>query len=267
MNSKINDRMKEYYEEPARTKLTRRTPVIVRVDGRAFHTFTKNLKKPFDMHLTRAMQATAKYLLQNVQGAKMVYTQSDEISLLLIDYDGLDQSAFFDYEVQKIVSTIASMATCYFNRTFGLSATNTMMDMSAAPSKDAEHRKYFNALSQCADEGATFDARCFNIPEHEVVNYFVSRQKDAYRNSISSIGRSMFSQKMLHKKHTEDILKMIAEYKGINDITTEYAEATVYGYELHRTKDGNGKTVYNSYCANNFNDVRVQIESELIPDV
>ena len=116
--SDLGQRMKRNYEEVAKTKLYRRTPVIVRVDGRSFHTFTRGFKRPFDEVLVKSMQDTMKYLCENVQGAKLGYCQSDEISLLLIDYDTFDTQPFFDDEIQKICSITASMATLAFNKSF-----------------------------------------------------------------------------------------------------------------------------------------------------
>lgn len=114
----LGDRMKDYYESRSKTRLTRRMPVIIRLDGKAFHTFTKGFKKPFDMIMVKAMQETMKYLCENIQGCVLGYTQSDEITLVLIDYQNLNSDAWFDYEVQKLCSVSASMATFAFNRAF-----------------------------------------------------------------------------------------------------------------------------------------------------
>ena len=105
----LGDRMKEYYENRAKTYLTRRTPVIIRLDGKAFHSFTKGLKKPYDTIFHYAMNHTMKYLCENIQCVKVGYTQSDEITLLLTDYDTLTTDAWFDNNVQKICSVSASM--------------------------------------------------------------------------------------------------------------------------------------------------------------
>ena len=111
-------RMKEYYENRAKTKLLRREPVAIRIDGRAFHTFTKGFKKPFDEILIESMQETMLYLCKNIQGCVLGYTQSDEITLILTDYKKLTSEAFFDYDVQKVCSITASMATMKFNQVF-----------------------------------------------------------------------------------------------------------------------------------------------------
>ena len=113
----LGNRMKGY-ENISRSYLIRRIPVIIRLDGKAFHTFTRGLKKPFDEILMNTMWETAKYLCENIQGCKIAYTQSDEISLLLTDYENIDTSAWFDNNVQKMVSISASMATLAFNKCF-----------------------------------------------------------------------------------------------------------------------------------------------------
>lgn len=120
----IGTRMKTFYEEVSKTKLMKRTPVAIRIDGRAFHTFTKGFNKPFDQTLMSAMQATMKYLCENIQGCVLGYTQSDEITLILVNYQKLNSSAWFDYEVQKLCSISASMTTMAFNLYFREIATS-----------------------------------------------------------------------------------------------------------------------------------------------
>ena len=116
-NSDLAKRMKTYESVP-KNSLIRRMPVIIRIDGKAFHTFTRCFEKPFDSLLIKTMQDTMKYLCVNIQGCVLGYHQSDEISLLLVDYEKLNTDAFFSYEVQKVCSVTASMATLIFNRNF-----------------------------------------------------------------------------------------------------------------------------------------------------
>lgn len=118
IHDELGTRMKEFYESVPKTKLMRRTPVAIRIDGKAFHTFTRGFSKPFDDVLISAMQDTMKYLCENIQGCVLGYTQSDEITLILVDYKRLNSSAWFDYEVQKMCSIAASMATMAFNKFF-----------------------------------------------------------------------------------------------------------------------------------------------------
>jgi len=208
---KIGDRMKANYENISKHKLTRRTPVIIRLDGCAFHTFTRKFVKPFDDLFSRAMQETTKYLCEHVQGCKIGYTQSDEITLLLIDYDTLETSAWFDYKLEKITSVAASMAALAFNRAFGRLMTDRMKK---SDNDENQNVVYYNAF----EKGAYFDARAFNIPKEEVNNCFVWRQLDAERNAINSVAQSLYSQNELCGKKLNDTRILIA--KKDHDITT-----------------------------------------------
>lgn len=211
----LGDRMKEYYENVNKTKLVRRTPVIIRIDGKAFHTYTNGLKKPFDKILMSAMKETMKYLCQNIQGCILGYTQSDEITLVLTDYRKLTTCAWFDYEVQKMCSIAASMATLSFNRIF-----NRLVNEFAEIYNEAWHHseaeeKYMKALYRCVSTGALFDARCFNVPKEEVTNCVLWRQKDAERNSVNSIAQSLYSHKELQGIKMEDLVAKLETEKGI----------------------------------------------------
>lgn len=205
-------RMKEFYEKPARTKLTRRIPVAIRIDGKAFHTFTRGFQKPFDKVLMDSMQATMKYLCENIQGCVFGYCQSDEITLILVDYKKLTSSAWFDYEVQKLCSIAASMATMAFNKEF---SKNIFRWLNSQPFNKPDFDLGANYL-KAEEKGAMFDARCFNIPKEEVTNLIYWRQLDATRNSIQMVGHANFSQKELHGKSCNDIQDMLMLQKGIN---------------------------------------------------
>lgn len=196
----IGTRMKTYYEQISKTNLMRRTPVAIRIDGKSFHTFTKGFEKPFDSTLMSAMQATMQYLCENIQGCVLGYTQSDEITLILIDYQKLNSSAWFDYEVQKLCSISAGMTTMAFNRYFREIATTSEM---------------YQVYSKVFDK-AMFDARCFNIPKEEVANLLYWRQLDATRNSIQSVGQKYFSNKQLHGKSCNAIQDMLLTQKDVN---------------------------------------------------
>lgn len=223
VNDELGKRMKENYESVPKTKLMRRTPVAIRIDGKAFHTFTRGFEKPFDKVLVKSMQATMKYLCEHIQGCVLGYTQSDEITLILVDYKNLNTSAWFDYEVQKMCSITASMATMAFNKSFAKAfdewkrenlpawdneGTNEAVDESLMKLCEA----YCNAL----ENGAMFDARVFNIPKEEVANLVYWRQLDATRNSIQMVGQANFSYKELHKKPCNMIQDMLMTEKGIN---------------------------------------------------
>lgn len=206
----LGDRMKEY-ENISRIYLTRRMPLIIRIDGKAFHTFTRGFKRPFDPIFIQSMQETAKYLCENIMGCKLAYVQSDEISLLLTDYDELTTQPWFGKNLQKIVSVSASMATAAFNRAFIVNVRNTML---AANEDDAELDR-LNKVYLPKFHTAMFDARAFVLPKEEVCNYFIWRQQDAIRNSIQSVGQANFSHAKLNHKTQANILVML-ESKGIN---------------------------------------------------
>ena len=205
-------RMKTFYEQIPKTKLMRRCPVAIRVDGKAFHTFTRGFHKPFDEVLIKSMQETMKYLCENIQGCVLGYTQSDEITLILVDYKKLTSSAWFDYEVQKICSIAASMATMAFNKFF----RDNVGDYLYENYDDQYLADYIKTLQNAVDKGAMFDARCFNIPKEEVTNLVYWRQLDASRNSIQMVGQANFSHKELQNKSCNDIQDMLMTQKGIN---------------------------------------------------
>lgn len=217
VNDELGKRMKEYYETIPKTKLMRRTPVAIRVDGKAFHTFTRGFKKPFDEVLIKSMQETMKYLCENIQGCVLGYTQSDEITLILVDYKNLNSSAWFDYEVQKMCSIAASMATMAFNKFFGKYVDEYIESVAALQDFDIEEeRNYVSVLQKAQEKSAMFDARVFNIPKEEVTNLIYWRQLDAARNSIQMVGQANFSHKELQNKSCSMIQDMLMTEKGIN---------------------------------------------------
>ena len=213
----LGDRMKNNYENITRYYLTRRMPVIIRVDGRSFHTFTKGFKKPFDDVLVKTMQDTMKYLCENIQGCVLGYTQSDEISLVLTDYAELTTDAWFGNNLQKMCSVSASMATLTFNKAFNdniVKYIDNNLDADCGVTKDLT--EYTKILINARNKGAMFDSRVFTIPKEEVCNALIWRQQDATRNSIQSVGQANFSQKELHGKSCNDIQDMLMLQKGIN---------------------------------------------------
>lgn len=193
MKDSLGDRMKDYYEDRTRIFLPRRTYSIIRIDGKAFHTYTRGLQQPFDDQLMNDMDEIGIALCRTIQGAKFAFVQSDEISILLTDFDEINTSAWFDGNIQKIVSVSASIATASFN--------------DLRPGKIA-----------------LFDSRVFTIPtKTEVENYFIWRQQDATRNSISSVAQNLYSHKELHGKNTNEMQEM-AFQKGTNwnDLAPRY---------------------------------------------
>jgi tRNA(His) guanylyltransferase len=215
----LGDRMKDFYEDRYRINLPRRTYTIIRIDGKAFHTYTKGLKRPFDAGLIEDMNETTAYLCKNIQGAKLGYVQSDEISIIVTDFDELGTHAWFDNNMQKMASIAASMATAKFNQ----------LRMARFCRNEGTEPKYreesYVSESQIKEfKLAMFDARVFQIPFiDEVVNYLIWRQQDATRNSISSVAQSLYSHKELHNKSTDDMQEMIFQ-KGINWNDYSYRE-------------------------------------------
>lgn len=183
----LGNRMKRYEEVP-KTLLVRRMPAIIRVDGKAFHSFTKGMTKPFDEELKNAMVAATKELCREIQGAKIAYSQSDEISILVIDYEKIGTDAWFDYQVQKMASVSASIWSAYMNEFI---------------------RPYTKKIALC-------DSRVFNIPKEEVNNYFLWRQQDATKNSISMVAQSLFSHGSLQGLSGPKMQEKMFQEKGIN---------------------------------------------------
>lgn len=171
----IGNRMKEFYENVPRTRLMRRCPVALRMDGKAFKHFTENFKKPYDRLFRDTMQETMLNLCQSIQGCVFGYTQSDEITLILVDYETISQEAWFNYEIQKMVSTAASMTTMYFNKIFERKTREFVMencclmdsndDFSQEENPDEELHRYVKIYKDTVSKGAMFDARCFNVPK------------------------------------------------------------------------------------------------------
>ena len=167
--TEIDIRMKEQYEDRYRIMLPRRSYTIIRVDGRAFHTWTRGMERPYSQVLITAMDEVALALCEEIAGAQIGYVQSDEISVLVTDFAKIDTHAWFDNNLQKLCSISASIATATFNSLF------------------------------LGRPLAHFDSRVFQIPDPvEVANYFVARQKDAIRNSVAMLAQNYCSPRELH---------------------------------------------------------------------
>lgn len=219
--SDLAERMKGY-EKRNRYYLQRRMPVILRLDMRAGHSFTRGFERPFDEVFIKSMQDTAKYLCENIQNCKLSYQQSDEITLLLVDYDKLNTDCFFDYRVDKLCSIAASMATMAFNRAFANNVEDfkqyyaTEYEIYGWYGKGTPEYEMCQIYTKAVNKGAMFDASCFNIPKEEVTNLVYWRQLDASRNSIQMVGQANFSHKELQNKSCNDIQDMLMTQKGIN---------------------------------------------------
>ena len=173
----LGDRMKGNYEHRQRVYLTRRMPVIIRLDGRAFHSLTRKMVRPFDGQFITAMRKAAQFVADDIQGCKVAYVQSDEVSFLLTDYDKLQTEGWFNYNLCKMVSIAASEMSVEF--------------------------------SMYLDTPGIFDGRAFNIPREEVANYFLWRAQDWHRNSVLMYSQKFFSHKQMHGKNLNDLHEML----------------------------------------------------------
>lgn len=179
----LGNRIKEY-EAVSRYMLMNKSYVVVRVDGKAFHTFTKDMNKPFDEKFIEAMVKAGEETSKVIMGFKLGYHQSDEFTFILSDRDSDETESWFNNNLSKIVSVTASTFTAFFNK-------------------------------ELRGTTATFDCRAFNVPEDEVANVLIWRQRDWERNSLMMYALSMFSHKELKGKKKQDIHEMIYQ-KGEN---------------------------------------------------
>ena len=185
----LSDRCKEFENIEAQRTLIPKLPILVRLDGRAFHTYTRGLERPYDTRLQTCMIETTKQLVEQFD-AKLGYTQSDEISLLF-NYEEPAQPLFKGRQ-QKIVSVLSSACTVYFK---------TLAD------------KFLPKKSHLFPQ---FDCRVWNVPNiDEVYLYMLWREDDATRNSITMAAQSVYSHKQLLHKNRNDMHEMLHE-KGIN---------------------------------------------------
>lgn len=186
-NLSLGDRMKRY-ENVYRTFLPRRTYTLMRLDGRAFHTYLRGAEKPFDAGFSQDMELVALRLVEEIQGAQFAYTQSDEISLLITDFDTLQTEPWFGGNLNKLVSLSAGLASAYL----------------------AKLRLMWGGLP-------TFDCRVWTMSDPvEVANYFLWRQWDATTNSILAAGQRYFSPAELHGKSTDEIKEMLWQKRQVN---------------------------------------------------
>lgn len=214
----LGTRMKEQYEHRTRYFLPRRTFTILRLDGKAFHTYTRGLKKPFDTGLYKDMDNAIIEMLPQLQGAVFAYTQSDEISVLLTDFATPSTDAWFDGNLQKMVSVSASIMTAEFNKLI------------------YQRRMFTFACCDCLNTPtAYFDSRAFTIPDRvEVMNYFRWRQQDCIRNSVSMVAQSKFSHKELNGKSQSDMHEMLHGI-GVN-WATDYTDGEKNGRVILKEK-------------------------------
>lgn len=216
IHDSLGDRMKEY-ESRNQYYLQKRTPVCIRVDMRAGHTFTKGFVRPFDEVFGNAMVRTMEYCAKNIGNCVFAYCQSDEITFILVDYAKLETDAWFDYRTDKLCSISASMATMAFNKYFFEEARD-WYDKQLPSTLQCEQNivRQWKVYKIVAEKGAMFDARCFNIPKEEACNLVYWRQLDATRNSIQMVGQAFFSHSKLQGCSCSVIQDMLMEEKNIN---------------------------------------------------
>ena len=202
------DRIKRY-ESVSNIKMQPRSPLIIRVDGKAFHTFTRGCDKPFDQKLIDAMVNAAKDTAATMMGFKLAYIQSDECTFMLADYDTLQTQGWFGYEVNKVVSISAATFTAMFNKHYG-------------------------------STDAVFDSRAFTVPLDDWQNVFIWRQRDWERNSIQMLARANFSHKECNHKKIPDLHEMLHQ-KGVN--WAKYNDQLKNGTFILR----NGETNFNKH--------------------
>ena len=231
----LGDRIKSNYENRAKSYLTRRTPVIIRLDGCHFSSFTKGFSKPFDPIIISSMVNAAKKTAKEMQGFQFAYIQSDEAQFFLRDYAELNSEAWFDYSVNKIVSVSASLMTANFNQSISNACPNIM-------------------------KLATFDGRAFNIPKEEVVNSFLFRALDYERNSLSMYCQSIFSHKDLMNKNGPAKHEML--HSVGKNWTTDCSEQERNGTFLIRTENG---IIERTDILPNYNDIAKVLDLLVYP--
>lgn len=211
----LHERMTQYYENVTHGRtLTRRMPVIIRCDMECGKAFTSGLKKPWDDVFSKAMQRTVCEMAEKIQGCVLGYTASDEISLLLLDYQELNTDAWFGYNIDKLVSSASSMATIFFFKNFVRESLRFEDSLSEEDKTgSSEYLAVLNNKVQCSP---IFDARAFNIPKEEVTNYFLDRQRYTEKNSISMLARHYFSHKEIEGKNGFQMQDMLMEKYKVN---------------------------------------------------
>ena len=226
----LGNRMKAY-ESVNEHYLVPKMPFIIRVDGKAFHTFTKHFKKPFDSIMEQAMKATLQSLCKDIPGCVLGYTQSDEITLICTYSDRIVSEAWFKGRIEKIVAISAAKATKYFNKHY----REAVLDSEIQDMKTVYQKKF--------DE-AEFDARVFNLPEWDCINNVIWRQQDAIRNSVEMVGHCFYSARELNHVNTTQIKeKLRIEHDIIWDIYPEYNKWGTYCHKVQKEKEAHGKVV------------------------
>lgn len=212
----LGNRMKKY-EETSKHRLLSRTPVLIRVDGRAFHTYTKGFERPFDMRIINAMVEATEATAKELGGFELAYVQSDEATFLIQDYEKYSTQGWFDYEINKIVSITASVFTAHFNDI-----------MSKALRTQIARGGNIDKPELLLGRIAYFDARAFNVPYDDVPNAFIWRQKDWIRNSVQMKARNSFSHGELHGVSNEEMKDRLRKRGSDWDTIPDYLKYGTY---------------------------------------
>lgn len=233
----LEERMKRY-ENVSRNYLTRRVPVIARIDGKSFHSVTKGLVKPFDKNVEIAMQLTMQSLCEEVQGCVFGYTQSDEITLVITDYETIITDAWFGYNIQKMASVLASTATFYFNRYFSQSVRKFLDDDSnkvfSSEEDFKQFQRYREILMKKLETGALFDARVFSIPKDEVANSLIWGQQDGTRNNIEGAARYFLGANRCMNRTQYQLIEMMKN-AGV-DYFSRFTSSEIYGSACYKVE-------------------------------
>lgn len=214
----LGDRQKEY-EKNSDYVLTRRLPIIIRVDGRSFSRLTRKLTKPYSVDIGNIMSETMMYCIMEMQGAVFGYQQHDEINFILRNDQSFDSDPWYQNRIQKITSVASSLATLSFNR--GLSRLDPPLDIIG---------------------DAIFDARVFALPTiSEVVNYLVWRQQDCIRDAVSAAAQEELSlkfgkrtaMKLLQKRTVAEKKELLLSQANI-DFDEIYSSSFKYGVAAYK---------------------------------
>lgn len=211
-NTSLGDRMKSY-ENVERRYLPSRAPTLIRIDGRAFHSYTKGFERPFYRPFREAMERTMLDLANEIMGCKLGYTQSDEITLLLTDDDTLETQSWFGKNLQKIVSLSAAMTTYFFNKNVLSVIADYIIE---AENKEIKIETLAPLAKAHEEKMAVFDARAWCVPREEVLNVYEWRQQDCMRNAVESAGQAYFSHNQIFGKSCNEIQEMLFQEKSIN---------------------------------------------------
>lgn len=232
----------EYYRNLNDTRLVPNSYVMVMCDGRAFSKGIKTrFKKPFDEDFIQIMNETAEYICANVQGCKMAYTQSDEISIIITDFEDINSDSFFGFRNCKLLSIISSLATAKFNQLMTKYLFNKRFDKYQEFSID-EISNFIDNINLYQ-----FDCKCWNIPSYnDVFSWFLYRQIDCVRNSKQQAAQTYLSHKELLGNDTDSQIKMLKEKKGI-DWHSDYNDGMKYGRFIYKEKEHFISAKYGEY--------------------